>query len=413
MVGFKAALLLVVIFLATSISAQNPAVETDVFPIVYVTEQVEFERFPNFDLYVMNPLSGELIFQSTTSARECPLGISPDGKQLVYVADTIAGSEISYRYYLVDLQTAEQTEINLTDNDKLVSGLTWNAEGKEFVFVVNQGERKIYRYYTDTHTLTADIDVPSYVYLFRWANEPAYWFFNENSSHITVNDFSGRTVQFSSSSRFTFDGFSPDGRLATFAVREDNEGESKMNFYLRRTDGTRDISISDVARGGEVNWISQHLAWRMDSMVVFYLDLDGNFVLYDLELGTKTLIRAPYESTIMDRMRAAWSPDGRYIAYQVYHGSVSHMDLNELRVIDTFTRQIITISAYDDFYVRAGFVQWINEHEFVYIDADYTVYRLAEGDQPGDLMRYDLATNTRTQLTDTPELIERLDCWRG
>lgn len=239
-----------------------------------------------------------------------------------------------------------------------------------------------------------------------------YW--SANDKDLTINDFNGNSYELLYSELFSMGRPSPDGRYIVREVNKEQYLDDKglvlyqYDYLLSGLNDSDFITISDAQRGE----YQIGLSWRSDSQAVFYYDLDENFVVYDLALRQKMLFPAPDFTGLRD-LSFYGSPDRRYIVYLIDHGLVSHQDQNELGLIDTVTGDISKISSYNDPDGQTGFIRWVNNDQFVYFRGNYGGNVVVSEQRAVDIMKYDITTDVYTNLTDTPNLTERMDCWYG
>lgn len=384
-------------------------------PIVYVTEPAnQSSGEPDFDLYVMNPENGTIIFKSATAYQDCPLTLSPDGEWLLYQQDFVENKQLKLVHKLVNLITGHQYQIDLGNQLLSKSSVLWVANRGDFFFIVNNyNDNTIYRYDLDAGKLTDVVHSKPFIRLEQIGQNTAYWSANDNK--LTVNFLEGKEYTFQYSNLYTMGTPSPDGRNIVVEVEAEKYTDErgliidKLDYRIISLNQENSLTISDAYRGSTLF----HLVWRPDSQAVFYYDLDKNFVVYDLIHSQKSLFRSSVMPSLFDHMSGYWSPDGRFIAYTIDFGSVSHKDDHEIGLIDTATRQISKVITYNDFQNQAGFLQWISNHEFVFINGSYGGNVVSLRKTEGDIFKYDVVTQTFKQLTNTPNLIEKSSCHWG
>jgi Tol biopolymer transport system component len=105
--------------------------------------------------------------------------------------------------------------------------------------------------------------------------------------------------------------WSPDGR--SLAFQSDRNGD--RGVFLQRADGT---SAADQLTKPEPGTSHVPESWSPDGRTLMVAELKGDtFTLMTLSLADRTLTRFGDARSILDPPAAAFSPDGRWVAYLV------------------------------------------------------------------------------------------------
>jgi len=418
-------LLALLVTCLTGISAQENTQLS--LPVVYISFPAGSPAQLYEDLHVINPDTGEIIFESTSAGRDCELATSPDGRWLLY-RQAVIGDDAqrqSPRTMLVDLTNGHATEIDLD----LQQGVHWLPQTNSFIYRDREQT-------SDGHILrqfNVDTDEISTIYrgdrfprILRTDNALLYNFLDREPNTLEIYALDGtlRHTQANHPQNYRFS-LSPDGHRIAFSISSEDAGTERgesfeqVDYYI--TDMTPNqpshavdyITISDAWRtehsGGDLI-LNHDLAWHPDSNKVAYIDLNGNLAVYDLLTHEITLFGQDNIATTFSdwTLRLYWSPDGRYIAYWRYTGMmIDHDDACRwcFGVIDTVNTSHHFVDGYkldsNSLYASSGFDEWINNQEFIY----YTTI--------GDVLKYNVTTQTITNLTNSPDAYEIPHCEFG
>jgi Tol biopolymer transport system component len=381
-------------FLLAGMLTSRP--EPERLPLAYV---IENDDYPNhFDLRVIDILSGDMLYEVNSPDYDCPDEISSDGQWLLYgQSDNEVWRQQST---LVNLKTRES--VALPPDHVGIGAKIWEEDGLIYISRrVERGEsiaQGIYRYdfatgeiqFLATGILDAELEFTGVQ-----SSEGELYNVLREEEFVTVRRGSNEIVSIETSGSILF---SHDGRFLTDTYAN--------TTYVRSTDDGDELDIVFPLR--------ESPRWNPTSNVLAYLALDALLMTYNadtLEQKPSRLQNSPYGIIhVWD-----WSPDGRYIPYQVVHGDEWFSKNYDLFVLDTLTGESSEIARN-----IAGdwqYLPWVGDNYLVYSYADIADgYTDAAGNyhRPNrDIWLYHVATGENIQLTSTPDINEEIRCWYG
>ena len=358
-------------------------------PFVHVTDE--------FDLNVMDILTGDVLYQAKSSEYDCPESISPDGRWLLYYTSPNLPS--NRNYILIDLNTGNEIPLPHTQ----INFLGWQPAGFAYFHKPdNQELGTIYTYDVESaqaHPLVSDSH-PVHQGMWRQlADNFAYITYNEDQ--ITFHRWDEETT-FSSLpvkqvSRFSI---SPDAQFVVIHGK-DKLSDEYMDYILDLQTG--EFDITDDFRS----------SWRPNSHELGYIKSDGNQVaIYDAVTEEELLIatqlgREEFLSSLQ------WSPEGNQFALKTGSPGGTHNSHLNLYILDVLTGESTAITSYISDY--AGNMKWASATILAYTAAFADPIQTDSGRQPesADLWIYDVATEQQKQITNTPDIHEGLQCMWG
>lgn len=384
------------VFYENTIHSQDA--QDDVPPVIYVTQPSRNK----FDFYVINPFTGETIFERTSTNRNCPIKFSPDGEWLHYQQYVKAGDWV--HNFARNMRTGEVTELERLYGIYDYEFILWIPETNAVMFSHDRyGRGAVYRYdYTTNSLNTLRAFNGKIIDIAISGGEVFYWYWDDNG--VSFENFGGEI--------YTIDNViypdiavSPDNKYMTMVIKPRRKEAEYFLFIDLVTN--EQFAIQDA-------YIDPYraFAWSPDSKSLIYLNLDGNFVIYDIVEDQKTLLMSSLGEYMLsfDETQLLWSPHDRYVVVYVNEGNASFDNQLLLFVLDIVTGEEIIIARYNAHLIHPTFLQWVDDKQFVYIKINYN----ADGTlDESDLFRFNMSTRTEVQLTHTPQLIKRRACGWG
>ena len=361
-------------------------------PFAYVTWSDDTQ----YDLHVMDALSGGILFEANSPEYDCVSitnPISPNRHWLLYGQSD--NNMWHQQQILVALESGEQQYLQ----DSLIGFVRWEEERLTYLsrWLIVYEEEHFVRTYDVT---TRESEILTRTRKFGEVHfEDSQWVGNElytilrdaEQSQMLVER--GEEIVTSIPLSWWQNGWielSPDGVYLSFVSR-DGESSEYVGYIL---------SLETAERlNHDINSLSPLLIWKPNANVLTYLYPRNILNLYAAH--TREITSFHLEDGADDM---AWSPDGRYLSYRTYEEGTTFG-----YVLDIETGESTRVSQLlEEMY-------WVDEPHLIYSRYTSEYIETDDGRKPApkDLWVYNVVTGASTQLTDTPDVDERFNCSFG
>lgn len=388
--------------------------EPEQLPFAYVLEyRLPDDPYYNYDLRVMDVLSGDILFEANSPEYDCAASLSPDGRWLIY--GTSDNEQWNQDYTLVDLQSGEHTLLHDNENGVSVNHFRWDNEHLFFVvraqnfFFGSSGEwHNVMSYNLNTgqsEVLANKTFDEIEFYHHQWIGDELITISGDDDEIFIEREDQQNLLLSKQHSSYGL-ALSSDGRYLMIGLRPNPD-------YV----GT----IINTQTGEDIRHTINSLSmpyWKPETHILTYLYLDNMILFYNADTQ-KTL---PYKlantqgGTVLLAFWSPWSPDGHYLAYKIYHEGEMYPKY-DLYVLDSITGESIQIAEgifYNHIFSWSGDMSWVDATHIIYVADLEASYEDDVMQTPkADIWLYDTVTGETKQLTDTPDLNEVLDCGFG
>ncbi|MEN6310849.1 MAG: PDZ domain-containing protein, partial [Acidobacteriota bacterium] len=192
--------------------------------------------------------------------------------------------------------------------------------------------------------------------------------------------------------------WSPDGRF--YAYISDISGEEQI--YLQQADGNGPTrQISDC-----VNSRLNMLSWSPDGAKIGYTDQRATYYVTDVQTGKTLDVFSDPVASVTQMVSAAWSPDGRWLAYSV--SNPSHFHVIHLYSLDRGSDYRVTDGLSEDiepqFDPDGRYLYWISIGRQISIESD-TYLEQGRTVDPAKIMALTLDKDAPAPFSDARELL--------
>jgi Tol biopolymer transport system component len=373
----------------------NVSSQAEITAVVYIPVPIDREADPpSWDFEVMDISTGDIIFEASSEEHECPSRLSPNGQFLLY---GIGGWPEDFDYRILDLRTGEE----ISESFSNPSYLHWLPDSSGFVFAGRDEEAHHIYHYNQSDRRMSILQTLDWSPRIAFAgNRMVYIQRDLERDLVSIYQLDGQSALFKLPDISGIYNFSDDGRFLQYIAAKSYD--HKKIFLLDTSNG----EIREI----EDAFANFFPSWRPNSNQLIYHDTGSNLVLYNVFTDEKILF--PSGSGWVESQSAFWSSDGQYVVIDTKTGIISHGPENTLGVLEIETGEYQSVDYYNADYNPSGFLRWINNHQFVYLYTNLGGVPSAD-EYYSDIFLYDVTTQTKTNLTNTPLIQELTSCAFG
>jgi Tol biopolymer transport system component len=360
-------------------------------PIAYALDPEDAQ----WDLHILDALSGEQTHALSAVENECPVALSPDGQWLEFAVGT---NTPDLELWLLNLDTEQRLSL------RPYQFSAWSGDARFLAYSSENADQTVNIYVYDTttsseHLIEETARQPDTAIQLQWVGQTLHYVIPSTGhlylrrylkSEVTQETF--KTPPKIGESRNV--AMSPDGRslaltgvlspsqlfvldISTGEWFQVNAPEQQTLSYVWSPDGQRLAFATSYDRRNYPN-----------SLAIFVWDKGEQKAMlkYATDYGSQ-----------IDYM--SWSPDGRLISFAEYHPGGTINQSYALTTLEVTSGETHTFSDLVD--IWAGNMRWISASELVYL---YSYAQLSPDDpnKQIDVYRYDVAEQETMRLTQTP-----------
>ena len=260
-----------------------------------------------WQIYVLNPQTGDRVALSQTDSNERTPRWSPDGRKLVFASDRDGNREI----YVADIVGASPVgrltvPRNLSQHKAPDWQPSWSPDGSRVAFSSYRDDNwELYLVNADGTNLVRLTDHPENDFSPTWSPDGRQLLFASRrytDADLFVLDVdTGETTQLTTSEWNEFDpAWSPDGRWIAYVIQHGDQGD----VYVMRADGADPINLTDSQYANDFQ-----PTWTPDEQWVVYVSYtaaEGDHELYRMRpdgSGVQRLTDDEY-----DNLAPSWRP---------------------------------------------------------------------------------------------------------
>jgi WD40 repeat protein len=340
----------------------------------------------SYDLYVMNPTTGEFVFEAETPNRDCPRGFSPDRQWMLYAENSLENDYNDPITYAVELQTGETIELG-----KIYSA-RWSSDSRRMIYTqFYDSGQDVYIFDAQSHDIEHVDFVMTFSHLgFEWMGDD--WVYAqavENRIFIEGAGFDSQAFD----SEIVSHHFSPDAQWLAVVT---HAPEDRQLFIIDTHTGEMPQIVDNVI-GGAVP------VWSIDGRWLAYSTATGLY-LWDVEQQTSQQLVRISEGAEITISNFTWSPDSRYLAYREYIPGGTESTQFAIHILDIETSETQIVRRRIN--ILAGELTWASNTQLAYTHANSET---APDERIHDIYLYDVTTDESINLTNSPET-ERFVC---